>query len=63
MRRDRGYGHALRFVLPPVVGVELTDTPGEAVLLKATGAWEPLQLSPKVAWGSKNQRGPGLGGA
>jgi hypothetical protein len=36
MRRDRGYGHCA-FVLPPVVGVELTDTPGEAVLLKAMG--------------------------
>jgi hypothetical protein len=57
MRRDRATA-ILRFVLLPVVGVELTDTPGEAVLLKATGAWEPLQLSTKVA-GSKNQRGPG----
>jgi hypothetical protein len=50
------------FVLLPVVGVELTDTPGEAVLLKAMGPGSLCSCRPKVAWGSKNQRGPGLRG-
>jgi hypothetical protein len=53
MRRDRG-----RLPLRRWCSVELTDTPGEAVLLKATGAWEPLQLSPKV-WGQQEPERPG----
>jgi hypothetical protein len=61
MRRDRGYGHTALLCWLPVVGVDLTDTPGEAVLLKATG---PGSLCSRAEGGAARTReARGLGRA
>jgi hypothetical protein len=60
MRRDRATA-ILRFVLLPVVGVELTDTPGEAVLLKAMGPGSLCSCRRRWRGAARTREARGLG--